>query len=99
MRSTPEPMPILGGHRPSPIPWSRWRSPSGRRPNSASARLAAAAACRETLLEGRVLRAAGLIDQEAAEEAGAGTDPGAERGIAADRSNDRPAAGADGGAG
>jgi hypothetical protein len=62
-------------------------------------KLAASAARHVALLERRVLSAAGLIDQKAAEQAGSGTDPGAERGIAADRPDDRPATGADGGAG
>jgi hypothetical protein len=53
------------------LPWRETRCP--------------AASCGETLLERHVLRPPGLIDEQSAEEPGAGADPGTKTGIAADR--------------
>jgi hypothetical protein len=50
-------------------------------------------------LEGCILGASRLIDQQPSEEAGAGSDPGAEPGVAADRAKDGTDTGTCGGAG
>ena len=63
------------------------------RPHAASAPLLSGG---ETLLEGCVLRAAALIDEQPAEQARTGADAGAEPGVARHRTNYRTAAGADG---
>jgi hypothetical protein len=50
---------------------------------------------RDARLEGLVLGLPGPIDEQSAEQARTGADAGAEPGIAADRTNDCAAAGAD----
>ena len=46
-----------------------------------------------TLLECNLLRPPGLIDEQSAEEPGAGDDPGTKTGIAANRAKDRTGSG------
>jgi hypothetical protein len=54
-----------------------------------------AASCGETLLERHVLRPPGLIDEQSAEETGAGADSGTKTGIATNRAKYRAATRAD----
>jgi hypothetical protein len=62
---------------------SECRCPPGR------TRLPVSPARRVSLLEGSVLRAPGLVDKEAAGEAGSGTDSGAEPGVPANGADNR----------
>src|SRR5215469_6017264 len=79
--------------------FSLWRSEDGVWAAARGAPLTPLSSGRDARLEGLVLSLPGPIDEQSAEQARPGADAGAEPGIAADRANNRPASGADGGAG
>ncbi len=65
----------------------------------ARTRLPVSPARRVSLLEGSVLRAPGLVDKQAASQAGSRTDSGAEPGVSADGADNRTYSGPGRGAG